>query len=517
MISTYELHVKDSKAAGNTFEDSKDYIVHQMSEYMADFVVTGSKSGYAYITDRDGIMLYHPTAEKVGQPVTNSSVKGLIAELANGVKLTSGSSTYVFEGKDKQYGYYIVPGVEWVVVVTADQDEVTEVNRDLMMSIVYMAPVLLLILAVVIYLYANSIAKPIKKLTKLITKTSNLDLTNDNEGNTLVKLKSEVGIMARETIKMRDILQHTINQISNSSSEIENTFIIVNELVTEVEKDSMEVDSNTEGISAGMQETAASTEEINASIEEIRAHSEEIKTRTQKGKTLSDEIMKRAEGLNHNAVASFDNTQNMYGTLKSGLEDALEKSKAVTQINVLANTILEITNQTNLLALNASIEAARAGEHGRGFSVVADEIRKLAEESSKTASGIQNIVLIVNKAVNNMSERSQEVMDFIDKNVISDYDGFIKVSEDYDKDAKSVGHLIKKIDQAIEELSAAVENITIAIEEVATTVNEGANDVAVLFDKNVGVTQKIEQVKTKIDFSVENVKELKDLVTKFTI
>ncbi len=104
----------------------------------------------------------------------------------------------------------------------------------------------------------------------------------------------------------------------------------------------------------------------------------------------------------------------MYKTNEKELSEAIEKSKSVEKINVLSEAILKITEQTNLLALNAAIEAARAGEAGKGFSVVAEEIRKLAEESNNTANEIQEITKIVVNAVENLANNSNKILTFID-------------------------------------------------------------------------------------------------------
>lgn len=136
------------------------------------------------------------------------------------------------------------------------------------------------------------------------------------------------------------------------------------------------------------------------------------------------------------------NALNVYEKAKEGLQNAIGKSKAVQHINELSESILDITSQTNLLALNAAIEAARAGEAGKGFAVVAEEIRKLAESSRSAVSRIQDVTKVIFEAVENLSNNSNEILDYIDKQVLNDYENLVKVSEQYSM-SKAIAEIAK--------------------------------------------------------------------------
>ena len=266
-----------------------------------------------------------------------------------------------------------------------------------------------------------------------------------------------------------------------------------------------------------MEETAASSEEVTASMEEIEHSVLGVADKTKEGTELSVEIAKRAGSFKKNAVESKKKAEDVYSDVKGKMEEATKQSKGVEQINALADSILQITGQTNLLALNAAIEAARAGEAGRGFSVVADEIRKLAEQSSNTASDIQRIVTTVFSAVDNMKIGSEKVLEYIDKDVNKDYEDFIMVCDQYDKDAGVVNEIMTVINVSTQELTATMSNISTAIGEVAATVNEstkGINDIAEKTTDTVNLTEDVEKMAKE---SISNAEILKEIVARFKL
>jgi Methyl-accepting chemotaxis protein len=147
--------------------------------------------------------------------------------------------------------------------------------------------------------------------------------------------------------------------------------------------------SEAENISAGIEENSAAAQEISSSSSEMSSAVNDMANKTEKGSGVSEDIAERAEEFKKSSNQSQDNANNIYRSVKAQLETAIEDSKAVSKINELTESIIDITKQTDLLALNASIEAARAGEAGKGFTVVADEVKKLAQESGKTANNIK--------------------------------------------------------------------------------------------------------------------------------
>ena len=150
------------------------------------------------------------------------------------------------------------------------------------------------------------------------------------------------------------------------------------------------------------------------------------------------------------------------------------QAEAVNQIDELSEAILEITAQTNLLALNAAIEAARAGEAGKGFAVVADEIRKLAEHSKNAVSRIQEVARTIYSAVNNLSSSSGEILSFVDKQVLKDYDSLVDTSEQFNQSSAGINDMVMEYSASSEELYASIHSMVKAIEEIMNASNEEA-------------------------------------------
>lgn len=164
------------------------------------------------------------------------------------------------------------------------------------------------------------------------------------------------------------------------------------------------VSATTEELAASMEETAASAEEMSATSQDMDDIVQTIAVKSQEGAEKANEISKRAFNTKENVKQAQEKAKSIFLNSKDKLEKSIEESKVVEQINVLSDSIMQITSQTNLLALNAAIEAARAGEAGRGFSVVADEIRKLAEQSKDTVVEIKKITNKVTGSVQNLSD-----------------------------------------------------------------------------------------------------------------
>jgi methyl-accepting chemotaxis protein len=492
-------------------------LVDSFSKVMTNINIAGSGTSYGYLVDSTGMMLYHPTKEKIAKPVENASIKAVVERLKKSEEVKADFAEYLFNGKEKISVYRVIPGANWIMVIAADvkdiQKQIIEMN-----IIIGLITLLVAILSIVLgLLYSMTITRPIKKLTQLIETTGNLDIANDDSYDYLLKYKDEVGIMTKSVAKMRNALREMASHLINSSEILYGNAESVKSLVDTLRDTTNDTLAATQELSAGMEESAASIQEINATSDEIEESVSSISERASEGATASGEISMRAEKLKQAAIASAINAKNLYAEAKDELEDAIKQSGAVSEINMLAQAILQITEQTNMLSLNAAIEAARAGEAGKGFAVVANEIRRLAEQSSASASSIQEVVTKVQVSVHNLSGSATNVLGFIDKEVIKEFEEFVNTADQYNKDATMFNDMMVDFSATSQELNASITNITNSIKEVTTAVNEGAAGVEDIASKSNDIVEKTNGVNKISEINSENARTLKELVKKFKL
>jgi methyl-accepting chemotaxis protein len=487
------------------------------STSLTNVKISNYKSGYAYLVDNKGVVIYHPTKSKIGKPVDNSAIKNVVSQIKNGKSVKPQIVEYNYNGIEKISYYEIIPKTNWILVLTVNKSEVLNaVNQSILIIIVIAAFIGLLTILVGLAL-SKSITSPLKKITLLVNKTAALNLIHDEAIESVAKRNDEVGEMGKSLIAMEESLREMVESLIKASADTNSTADKINSLTIELEKYTDETSIEVQTLSAGLEETAASSEEISASSNEMGQAVLEVTNKAQDGANESDEISKRAESLKTSSITSRNNNRQLYDKVRIELEQAINNSKNVSKITTLTESILAISEQTNLLALNAAIEAARAGEAGKGFAVVADEVRKLAEESTKTTQSIQEVVTLVVNSVDNLSSNSSKLLEFMDKDVNNDYDKFIDVGDKYSQDADNVSNFMMQFSSISEELNASIEGIVKAIDEVAQTVTNGSASLSNISEKTITIATKLNNIKDNTDINRENANKLNSIVSKFKL
>lgn len=346
------------------------------------------------------------------------------------------------------------------------------------------------------------------------------DKINQKDGDLTQRIQvgtaDEIGRLAKGVNLFIRTLQGIIKEIVYSSKELNQTFESVNSSIAVANTNSSDISAAMEEVAATMDMVSSTVFEINGSTASIGQNVEQVTEDTHRIHEHTRKMQKQAEELEKTAAINRDRTNQVMDTILTKLNQAIENSKNVAQVNELTNEILSISGQTNLLALNASIEAARAGEVGRGFAVVAGEISNLADNSRETANKIQTINRIVVGAVNELSSSANGIVEYISKTILPDYDTYAVSGKQYREDAEEISEAmngcLKRMDELeehMERLVGQMENISKAVSEC----NQGINQSA---ESTTNLVSEINQVYSNVEASVKIVQNLKQQSDAFT-
>lgn len=498
--------------------DNKELTTQQLTDILSKVRINGIDSSFIFLVDENGKILYNPDAARIGVVSDNSLVVEVTSAIKAGNYKKSDISQYrSTEGVLKYACYAVSDKTHWTLIVTAEEKEILAPIRNITNLAILATIIVIVVLSIIGYLFASSIINPIKDLTNIVKKTSDLDFSEDAITDKLCKRKDETGAISRMTVQMQQSLKAMIVKIEQASDKLVVNAESLYDVTQKIDAACTDNSATSQQLAASMEETSATAETIDANVSSIKIGTENINQKTVHGLNMAKEIMGRAEELHVKSTAAQNETFDLYQSIKTKTAQAIEQSKSVDKINVLSSGIQEIANQTGLLSLNASIEAARAGELGKGFAVVASEIGNLAQQSSTTVKGILDIVDEVNQAVDNMGECLKTTLEFLENRVMVDYKGIVDVSVQYNSDAKTVQGSMADIHKMADDLQLAAQQIATSISDINITISDSAHGVNDIADKTNGVVLSTTQVNAMVTQTQKLADELEVISKSFKL
>ncbi len=449
-------------------------------------------NGYAYLLGLDGTFYAHNNSEYVLEQrniFDDIETEGIFKDVALAFqKLGMGNKgviRYDFLGSKRYMGVQPIPDTDWVLCVGTFESDALAGVRKLQNAILYSA-IGFLILGITIALFlGKTISKPIIEYSKILDRMSTYDFSYDEKSKALkyLKRKDEIGKIGNSIATMQKNVITLVKQISNISQQVASSS---EELTATSQQSSMaseEIAKAIADISQGASDQASDTEKGAVSAEELGGLIERNKQAVEKLIMTIEAINKlKEEGLL--VVEDLVEKTKSSGEAAEGIRDVIiNTNESAERIQAASQMIKSIAEQTNLLALNAAIEAARAGEAGRGFTVVAQEIRKLAEESNKFTEEIEVIIQELAEKTGMAVDTMEETRDIIRSQAESvedthnKYVGIADSIEDMKKHIEAINESEKLMEQKKNDVINIMQNLSAISEENAAGTEEASASV----------------------------------------
>lgn len=453
----------------------------------------GMDSAYMYVVQNDGTMLYHPTKEKVGQPVENAVIKGVVQQLQDGKKPGTAVVEYDFNGTTK-YSAYTILNNENILVLTADESEALAGITTVTGVAVGISAIVVLLAIIICFILGRRLMRPLVKVSAIIEEIANGDINADF--GMVKETNDEIGLIIEKMKELTQSLGSIVGKIRNSSDTMSSNSYELNDTSSQTLAANNEISKAVEDVAEGSTGMAASISKINENLLEMSNETKDINESVNEIRNQTVAVQDSSKIMN-DKIKSMQNSSQKMDEGISAISKRIETvNTTVDKVSNIVSVIEEISSETNLLSLNASIEAARAGDAGKGFAVVAQEIRVL---SDNTNTELENIKQIISSLVEECRYCVQASGTIVEDNA--------KQKEEIKAVLDEFGSLDEQIQKTAEKADE-IEELVTAMIELNDDITKSSNSLTDVSAANAAATEEMNANIEELNAMMNGVSEM---------
>lgn len=473
--------------------DAEDLDYDEYAKSLSDVKLEGMDSSYVYVVKNDGTMLYHPTKEKVGQPVENAVIKGVVQQLQDGTKPDTAVVEYVFDGTTK-YSAYTILNNENILVLTADESEALAGITVVTGVAIGISTVVVLLAIIICFILGRRLMSPLVKVSTIIEEIANGDINADF--GMVKETNDEIGLIIEKMKELTQSLGNIVGKIRNSSDTMSANSYELNDTSSQTLAANNEISKAVEDVAEGSTGMAASISKINENLLEMSNETKDINESVNEIRNQTVAVQDSSKIMN-NKIKSMQNSSQKMDEGISAISKRIETvNTTVDKVSNIVSVIEEISSETNLLSLNASIEAARAGDAGKGFAVVAQEIRVL---SDNTNTELENIKQIISSLVEECRYCVQASGTIVEDNA--------KQKEEIKAVLDEFGSLDEQIQKTAEKADE-IEELVTAMIELNDDITKSSNSLTDVSAANAAATEEMNANIEELNAMMHGVSEM---------
>lgn len=475
----------------NSGVDDLDYDGY--ANNLSDVKLEGMDSAYMYVVQNDGTMLYHPTKEKVGQPVENAVIKGVVQQLQDGKKPGTAVVEYDFNGTTK-YSAYTILNNENILVLTADESEALAGITTVTGVAVGISAIVVLLAIIICFILGRRLMRPLVKVSTIIEEIANGDINADF--GMVKETNDEIGLIIEKMKELTQSLGNIVGKIRNSSDTMSANSYELNDTSSQTLAANNEISKAVEDVAEGSTGMAASISKINENLLEMSNETKDINESVNEIRNQTVAVQDSSKIMN-DKIKSMQNSSQKMDEGISAISKRIETvNTTVDKVSNIVSVIEEISSETNLLSLNASIEAARAGDAGKGFAVVAQEIRVL---SDNTNTELENIKQIISSLVEECRYCVQASGTIVEDNA--------KQKEEIKAVLDEFGSLDEQIQKTAEKADE-IEELVTAMIELNDDITKSSNSLTDVSAANAAATEEMNANIEELNAMMNGVSEM---------